>query len=37
LVIDRPVRRLFALVKLENNQEIAAAKAGMEQDLSAKS
>jgi hypothetical protein len=37
LVTDKQGRRLFALVKLENNQEIAAAKAGMEQDVSAKS
>jgi len=30
LVTDKQVRRLFALVKLKDNQEIAAAKAGMD-------
>jgi hypothetical protein len=30
LVTDKQVRRLFALVKTERNQEIAAAKAGMD-------
>src|ERR1019366_7310078 len=30
LVTDRQVRRLFALIKTEENQEIAASKAGMD-------
>jgi hypothetical protein len=30
LVTDKQVRRLFALVKTEGNQETAAAKAGMD-------
>ena len=30
MVTDKQVRRLFALVKTEGNQEIAAAKAGMD-------
>ena len=30
MVTDKQVRRLFALVKTEQNQEIAAAKAGMD-------
>ncbi len=30
MVTDKQVRRLFALVKTERNQEIAAAKAGMD-------
>jgi hypothetical protein len=36
LVTDKQVRRLFALVKLENNQEIAAAKAGMDRKTARK-
>jgi hypothetical protein len=30
LVTDKQVRRLFALIRTEENQEIAAAKAGMD-------
>jgi len=30
LVTDKQVRRLFALIKTEENQEIAASKAGMD-------
>jgi hypothetical protein len=30
LVTDKQVRRLFALMKTEENQEIAASKAGMD-------
>jgi hypothetical protein len=36
LVTDKQVRRLFALVKLESNQEIAAAKAGMDRKTARK-
>jgi hypothetical protein len=36
LVTDRQVRRLFALVNLEKNQEIAAAKAGMDRKTARK-
>jgi hypothetical protein len=36
LVTDKQVRRLFALVKLENNQEIAATKAGMDRKTARK-
>jgi hypothetical protein len=36
LVTDKQVRRLFALVKLENSQEIAAAKAGMDRKTARK-
>jgi hypothetical protein len=36
LVTDKQIRRLFALVKLENNQEIAAAKAGMDRKTARK-
>jgi hypothetical protein len=36
LVTDQQVRRLFALVKRENNQEIAAAKAGMDRKTARK-
>jgi hypothetical protein len=36
LVTDKQVRRLFALIKLENNQEIAAAKAGMDRKTARK-
>src|SRR6516162_2009655 len=36
LVTDKQVRRLFALVKLETNQEIAAATAGMDSKTAGK-
>jgi hypothetical protein len=36
LVTDKQVRRLFALVNLEKNQEIAAAKAGMDRKTARK-
>jgi hypothetical protein len=36
LVTDNQIRRLFALVKLENNQEIAAAKAGLDRKTARK-
>ena len=36
LVTDKQVRRLFALVNLEKNQEIAAAKAGMDRKTAGK-
>jgi hypothetical protein len=36
LVTDNQVRRLFALVKLESSQEIAAAKAGMDRKTARK-
>jgi hypothetical protein len=36
LVTDKQVRRLFALVKIRKNQEIAAAKAGMDRKTARK-